>query len=228
MRNVPSLFALCGILTFLLALSGCGPQQRPASVCRPTTCSTTQADRQQTPLTGEQIKSALTGLPAWPNDQRDFSTREWLQILVFARELQKTDPEIVLKALSEYVRQYCLPYNGPASPVDEWSKVYILLRVIFDVPSEHYDEHKHTLPPVSGGGFMEAYASKREADRVSEVLSKPLLWTKEGPRLLSRQGGYSGAPYRVDYEWSMFHAHYRYRELDGAINSLRSRVGNGP
>lgn len=226
MSKMLRLPALCEIPILLLALSGCRIEQGPAAVCHPTTCPATQADRHEASLTVEQIKTALTDLPAWPAERRDFSPREWLRILVFARDLQKTDPEIVLKALTEYVRQYYLPYDGPASPVEEWSKVYVLLRVIFNVPSESYDERKHTLPPVSGGGFVEAYASKRAADNASELLSKPLLWTAKGPRLLSKRAGYSGAPYRVGYEWSQFQAHYPYRELDAVVELFRSRVEN--
>jgi hypothetical protein len=108
--------------------------------------------------------------------------------------------------------------------VGRWSTVYILLRVLFDVPSERYDERKHALPPITGGGFMIAFRSRRECERLESVVSRPILWTRRGPRLFSSLVGYNGKPYDVDREWFPYREHYRYRDLDGALRTLRSRV----
>jgi hypothetical protein len=204
----------------VVAILGCAASQPSTPV--PEVAPGTQAEHHRSPLTINEINAGLKDLPVWPYAQRDFSPREWLQIVEFASRLQGTDADTVLGVLRNYVH---VGENQDAGKhVGEWSKVYILLRVLFDVPSERYDEHKHSLPPISGGGFMPAYRSRRECERLDSVLSRPILWTKQGPRLFSSLVGYNGKPYNVDYEWSGYRTHYKHRNLDETLKVLRAKV----
>jgi hypothetical protein len=202
------------LLVFIPAVLGCAAAKHPSHA--PTTAPAIH------PLSLDEIKAGLKDLPVWPYELRDFFPGEWLQIVEFARQLQYTNPDTVLTALREYTRA---PHDvAPGNEVAAWSKVYILLRVLFDVPSERYDERKHTLPPITGGGFWPAFRSRRECERYESVLSRPILWTKRGPRLFSNIVGYNGKPYDVDREWLPYQDHYKYRNLDGIVRTLRSRV----
>ncbi len=209
-------------LVCLPAVLGCASGEHAVRV--PTAVPATQPDSQPSSLTMDEIKAGLEDLPVWPYAQRDFTPREWVQIVEFAYRLQHTDPDTVLTALREYTQ---VPgAEAPGNYVGKWSKVYILLRVLFDVPSERYNKHKHALPPITGGGFMPAFRSRRACDRLESVLSRPILWTKRGPRLFSSYVGYNGKPYNVEWEWLQYREHYRYRSLDDALKLLRIGVAD--
>jgi len=208
------------LVVLLPAILGCAASRASAPVL--AAAPPTRTENRQPFLTIDQIRGGLGDLPVWPFAQRDFSPREWLRIVEFAYRLQQTDADTVLAALREYVH---VPNDeDPGKHVGEWSKVYILLRVLFDVPSDRYDKRKHALPLLSGGGFTPAYRSRREYSRLCTVLSRPVLWTEEGPHLFSSLAGYSGPPYDVDYEWSRYQGHYRYRDLEGVLRMLRVRI----
>ena len=175
--------------------------------------------------TASDIKARLGKLPPWPNEVRDFAPGEWLEIVTLAQALQQTAPETVRLAMKEYVDEALTGRPGEREPTAEWSKLFILLRVLFAVPSAPYDGHKSSIGPI-GGGFMFGYeaVSDEEYERLSSLASAPIIWTKQGPRLFACLAGYNGKPYDVDYEWLQYRKHYGYRNLDETLRILRAKV----
>ncbi len=212
-------------LVMLPGASCCVPN--PVSPRARDCVSTRPAETGRT-WTESDIKARLEKLPSWPNEVRDFTPEEWLEIITLAQALQRASPDTVRTAMKEYVDHSLTGHLSQREPTAEWSKLFILLRVLFAVPSAPYDGHKRSIGPI-GGGFMFGYeaVSDEEYQRLSSLASAPILWTKQGPRLFACLAGYNGAPYDVDFEWSRYREHYGYRNLDETLRILRAKVAGG-
>lgn len=171
----------------------------------------------------DEIQRRIERLPEWPHRWRTpiLDEDEWLRIVELAQQLQRQPVDKVRRALVEYISS---TDSIPFAPT-KWSKVFLLLRVMFDLPDEAYDKRKPERPQIAGGGFGSAYRglSAREIKKRGMRLSWPISWRDGIPQLECRLGGYNGSPYDVDAEFSLLLKHYGFRDLHAVAEALRRK-----
>lgn len=144
-----------------------------------------------------RLTQALTKIEPWPATT-NYSAHAWKQLTKAARVLQKTEPELAGSVLSEYLKKYA---GQPAQLAVEHGKVFLLLRMVFDITDEHIESS--------------ASASQRSGSGLDAIQSAawPIRWYDGQPVLVS---GYPSTPlFRqpVADEYNALRYRYKYRDL---------------
>jgi hypothetical protein len=156
------------------------------------------------------IKRAVHALRPWPTPgEPRYSADDWLALLRLAQNLQSVDPDYLAIALDEYVVHYATAFDDESDAISEWSKIVLLLRAMFAIPSDLEEIEGKRRGEICPVGFaIQPYP----ACNVSPlVLSSPLLWGNSPPTLLGARAGYSGGDYRVADEFAYFRKRFGYR-----------------
>lgn len=149
-----------------------------------------------------EVCRLVEALPPW----KSVGEEDWDLYIDTAMVLQWADPSLVRIALNEYVLHFSTSWDPEVSAVDEHSKAFLLLRVMFDLPQTP-DESE----PYGVGAWW--VRMRPGAPDISGTESFPILWTQDGPMLTAGFAGYSGASYDAGREFAYFCNHFKYRTL---------------
>ena len=170
-----------------------------------------------------QMVQMLGRLPSWPVEESKLLTRQdWLRLLRAAEELQQADLRTFREACIEYVRRCRELAAGHPRLIEDESRVFLLLRVMFDLPSELYDPAKHpvTARPIYWFGALYKDLSEEQMEFLGSLLSDPIIWTSEGPEIIGWLAGANGPPYDPAEDLDLLQANYRFRNLRPIIDAL--------
>lgn len=160
------------------------------------------------PLSSEQIAELVRSLPKWPEIEDAYSPEERNRVIRTAVRLQQQDSLTV----EDGMKLFAMESEDSPDCVDEWSKAFVLLRVMFEVPASlpdgFYREIEESGEPP-GTGFASTPTTSPEFESASD----PVMWTGRDFVLTSRMAGFSGPSYRPDIEYRFFAKHLRYRQL---------------
>ncbi len=168
-------------------------------------------------------------LPPWPNECRDFTRVEWRVLLVTAECLQSVDPTVLEIAFKLYIDHFTTSFRVEDDVLGEWSKVFILLRVMFE------EQGPATSQAGPTGEAYDGFLSvKRGA--LGELPGRPgriIQWKDGEPTLNACRVGYTGHPYPAEREFRLFLEQRRKRFLGNSIRILeakpeRPHVGSRP
>ena len=182
-----------------------------------TVCSTRSAG--MTPI---EVMRLIHGLPPWPRECRDYTQGEWSQLLVAANRLQCVDPAVLEIAFRDYIIHFATSFEAEDGMLGEWSKVFVLLRVMFVEPEDTTGRERSEK---TYGGF----ATVKEGTS-SEPPGRIIEWDNEVPTLNACRLGYGGPPYDAVAEFRTFLQHRRMRSLQSSISSLElsgQQLGQG-
>jgi hypothetical protein len=197
-------------VALLPALAGC---MRPSASGRQDELG----PRNQPALTVQEITVRIDELPSWPRAGvgAKLTTDGWIRLMQLAIQLQRANSATVKEALRAYA--------DPHRRTDDWSKAYLLLRVMFTVPDEPFDPRKHNHPRLPCGGFWVGYP--REEDETKDLsMSMPMVWTRDGPQIRGMLAGYSGPPYDAAKEYTILLENYPFRELQKELTRMSKRI----
>jgi hypothetical protein len=146
-----------------------------------------------------QLLALFDSLEPWTDPGRMDSVA-WSRYIEVARQVQQTDPATVERALSRFVKEAA---RAQVYSDESESKVFLLLRVVFELPSSAPEEQRRSF---------KGWINWPEADESGRVNpSWPIVWEEGGPRLEARYEGSEGRPYAADLEYRYFRENYPYR-----------------
>jgi len=148
-------------------------------------------------------------LDPWPIEA-DYSEKAWRRMFAVAAVLQEVDPDVVERALWEFVRQAdeLPPTSDAEGGVPGWSKVFVLLRVAFDLP-----EAQGPMTSAYRGGWMGVTFEEPHRTVWARDLAWPVRWVGGRPQLAAGLTGYKGPPYMPDAEYRYFREQFEFRKL---------------
>ncbi len=160
------------------------------------------------------------------------SDDKWLLLLRTAQDLQHADSSVLYEAIAEYTN-VVLQQRSLDTPEVMWakpgytenaSKILLVLRLMFDLPSEPYTDSALGRVPVPGG-FQAFYedVSSNEMEFRGSLVSWPIQWTERGPQLVGGLGGDNGPPYEATKDYLLLR-HFRFRELTPTIRQFELRT----
>jgi len=171
-----------------------------------------------------RIVRMIGQLPTWPSKAPRLTKKDWLRFLRAAQELQQADPWVFREACVEYVRRSEEHAEGCGCILEDYSRLFLLLRVMFDVPSEPYDPARHPAagPPIAwlGGAHRNAEMSEEQAQYLGSFISYPIIWTREGPEIIEWLATLNGSLYDPDKDLDMLQANYPFRNVRPIIDVL--------
>ena len=175
----------------------------------------------QPTLTHDGILRRLDTLPSWPTDSPHMNAQQWLALARTAEDMQHADSTTLRESLTDFVKSG----SGPYGELKNASKAVLLLRMMFEIPSEPYDENRHPIY-ARPGGFSGGYdgLSDSEIASLGQLLSWPIRWRSGLPELVASLGGYNGPPYDVGRDLIKLRENYRFRNLGPVIKQLEERV----
>jgi hypothetical protein len=156
-----------------------------------------------------KIIATLDSCPAWTDlEEDDYSGRE--QLLSAMNQLRS---DYDLPSLREAIRAY-VAMKGPEDDLQAFSRLFILNRCLFDVPSSCPTE-----TPIFGSWRGRPY------EGATVNLLWPLSLDKEGGlHLTGKYHGYFGGPYDPLAEFDFFQDHYPVRKK---LNSVAGKDKDG-
>ncbi len=149
---------------------------------------------------------------AWP-EGRLMTEDEWQSVMRVALALQRTDPELVERALIVYmVIETHYPDGG--GRLEAWLKPMLILRVMFDIPEDpwKFDVNKLGLEALPCGGFP--YRMREQDAGSPPTVGLPIAWSENGPRLRALRPRIGGGTrmYQPQREYRSLLSRYPYRE----------------
>ncbi len=146
----------------------------------------------------DQLVERFKALAPW-SPEGDFGEAEWGSYLDAARVVQEADPATVEAALIRF-----LAGAGDEADADE-SKVFILMRVVFDLPEQSSAESRRSF---------KGWSNWPEPDTARQVsLSWPVSWRSGNPSLEAPYAGSMGLPYAASQEYRHLRGNFPYRQL---------------
>jgi predicted heme/steroid binding protein len=159
----------------------------------------------------QTLSTKLKSLPPWRHS-RSFTDSEWRNIIETAKLVQTSTPDDVRAALRGSASMVKLEdYTGD---YEEDSRVFILMRVAFDLP-----ERAPTTDMFSFKGFSRTNSDFTGESRVN--LDWPITWSKGTPELVAQYEGSQGPPYIAVDEYNYLLARFPYRDLTAVAKTLR-------
>lgn len=128
----------------------------------------------------------------------EYSTADWSKAIAIAQIVQRTEPRLIKEALETFGKRTTLPpFSGD---YEEESKVFLLMRVVFDLPQTN-------VPSA----FSRWLSKKGNFDDRS--VSWPVAWSNNQPHLIAGYRGSEG-PYLPSAEFDYFLQHFPMRKLE--------------
>jgi hypothetical protein len=150
-----------------------------------------------------QLQRKVGKMEPW-TASTSYSDAGWKQLIKTAKAFQTADPKIADAALNDYVAKAA---SDPNQLAIEQGKVFLLLRVMFDVPE------------TDGQRVPSALWERRNSDvNPDGTINQawPLVWNGGKPRLVAGRQGSAGSAYSVRNEYSFMRFRYKYRDLSKA------------
>jgi hypothetical protein len=173
-------------------------------------------------MTKAEMVQMIGQLPSWPSKEPRLTRQDWLRLLRAAEELQQADIWTFREACIEYARRSEELSEGKPSVLEDYSRVFLLLRVMFDLPSEPYDPATHPVagPPIDWFGDLYENIPDEQILFLASLLSYPIIWTREGPEIIGWLATMNGPPYDPAKDLDLLQANYRFRNLRPIIDAL--------
>jgi len=144
-----------------------------------------------------KLKRFVRKIEAWPAST-NYSAAGWSHLVGAARAFQKANPKLAEDALAEYLQEYA---NKPSQLPIEQGKVFLLLRVVFDLP----DRVQQTSAAGSGRPDLSADGAANPA--------WPLRWEEGKPRLVAGYANAAVSRKSIRDEYAYLRYRFRYRDL---------------
>ena len=158
---------------------------------------TSSADLSFQAQTQTNLLQLFRSLKPWTSSG-GYASADWSKAIATAQIVQRTDPRLVREALETFGKRTNLPpFNGE---YEEESKVFLLMRVAFDLPQTNE-------PSV----FSRWLSKKGNFDDRS--VSWPVAWSNNQPHLVAAYLGSEG-PYVPSAEFDYFLQHFPMRRLE--------------
>lgn len=192
-------------LVALFLLTGSGPS---CSHCPSPPCEMTRGrHRSAEAVLAERLNCMLAGARAWPSlGQSDYDVRDWCALLRIAHVVQSADPMIAADALDRVVAQSA----GMSDQVDMESKLYLLIRLVFELPTQVSNGPRPIFKIWIGDPASATVGA-------NDNPNWPVEWQSGQPRLIARRAGSAGKPYGARGEYLYFLEKYHFRDLS-AVN----------
>ncbi|NUQ47446.1 MAG: hypothetical protein HUU22_15580 [Phycisphaerae bacterium] len=154
-----------------------------------------------------RLVASLPPIPPANNDE-DIDFNRWTHVIAIARVIQRLEPGEVEYALNRFCIHAETAYEREADGVYEWSKVYLLNRVLFNFNDR--------LPPPADGPatFSTGFTLTHIRGQPScEDLECPIVWNEGRPELGARLLAFNGGPYRGGDEFAFLRRRFGFRKL---------------
>jgi hypothetical protein len=158
--------------------------------------------RAQPALAKYRLKRQFSQIEPW-TASTNYSAGGWKQLVKTAKAVQSASPSLAANALGEYLLRYAAQ---PAQLPVEQAKLFLLLRVVFDLP-----ENGAPGPRASFGGPT-GQRSDLNADGTVN-LDWPLAWNQGRPRLVASCAGFADSAYSAKDEFTTLRYDFRPRDL---------------
>ena len=159
------------------------------------------------------LAGMLLTVDPWTSASTNYSETNWEHLVVIARLIQKSDSESVCRTLRKYQQDQV---THSMDEILNDSKLYLLIRVVFDLPEHDPNERKWSY----FGGWLAArtdYNSDGTRNR-----AWPITWDKGNPRLISGCLGIQGFErYSAVDEFLYFRSKCLFRDLSSLHSKLR-------
>jgi hypothetical protein len=151
----------------------------------------------------KQLIESFDRLSPWTTPE-DFGEREWKDYIKVAQVIQKSEPETVKSALTDFMKK---AINEEYKGYESESKIFLLMRIAFDLPEE---------APEKARFSFKGWENWPEPDDQGYVsLAWPISWGGNLPKLEASYEGSMGQPYRAVEEYQYLLDHFNYRNLTG-------------
>jgi len=149
-----------------------------------------------------KLKRQLTKLEPWTSST-NYSPAGWKQLVETAKSFQKVTPKLASDALNEHLNRYSRKADQLAV---EQGKVFLLLRVIFELP-----ESVSAAQRLTFARWPQARSDTNANGTVN--LSWPLSWQQGKPQLIAGREGSAGPNYSPAEEYAYLRYRFKYRDL---------------
>jgi hypothetical protein len=169
------------------------------------------------------LAQLLSNIDPWCNPHSansTFADENWTRLVNIAVQIQTNRPENVCKFLREY--QSNRRQDSEQVDMDD-SKVYLLMRVVFDLP-----EHAKTNR-VAFGNWVTMRTEINGDGTINHAW--PITWNHGKPKVVSRCFGIQGfGRYDAAAEFNYFRKNYPYRDLGtkGLASRKKTTTPNAP
>jgi hypothetical protein len=162
----------------------------------------TSTSAQAQPASAKTLVALFDRLEPWSHT-KTYSPRGWAFARRVAKTVQTTNPKIVDQALDAFMANAVkATFNGDS---EDESKVYLLMRVVFDLP-----ENAAPSKSFSYKGWDNAGQSIQGG---TANLAWPLKWNGGHPTLVIAYEGSEGIAYGAKAEYGYMLAHFPFRQL---------------
>jgi hypothetical protein len=154
------------------------------------------------PVTAPALVKMFVDLDPWSHTQ-DYSAAAWKKAVRVALVVQKTNPQTVGQALDSFIAlARKQPFNGDS---EFESRVFILMRVVFDLPENAPASQRFSFKGWINGGAM--------VNGATANLAWPIAWTGHAGLLLAHYEGSEGKQYEAKAEYNYMRSHFPFRKL---------------
>jgi hypothetical protein len=191
-------------------LNGC----RSAGVQSRTPEISTATQRQ--PLSRSEIMRLISTTKPYPAvlDCEPYGHDNWSRAISLAYMLQQAPPNVVSLAFRDYVVHTATAYDESTDSMLEWSKIHLLLRVMFELPDDENVERYWEMGWRNGGfGFADLYSLAA----LPLTPATPVQWKNDYPELAGGIANYFGADYRAADEYEFFLQRFPFRDLKNLV-----------
>jgi hypothetical protein len=188
-----------------------------AILCLASGCYTARSTS-STGLDPSKLAALLAQVDPWPGTQTNYSADSWTRLILAAEVVQDSRPQDVETAFYDYQLEGCIDGEFQVCPyrkTEEDTKLFLLLRVVFDIPeavSNHGQQVTFFGPWV--GRWMPPNG-EISSDGHTINLCWPLKWQSGYPVLVSGWKAIQGvdARYNAKTEYRFLRHRYRMRDL---------------
>lgn len=181
-----------------VACSGCNKRAEHIAA----TCSSLRPVAQDPATQRQAIIDSIAHITPWSGID-DYGSEDWASLRRSAILVQESDPAVVEQAIRAF-RAQCFERTSDV-PVDCDSQVFLLLRMVFDLPED---------APVHERAIFIGWMNWPEVDETDSVnLAWPLSWASGAPSFVASQFGAMGAPYAAVEEYRHMLEHYGFRRV---------------
>jgi len=149
-----------------------------------------------------KLKRQVRKIEPWTSST-NYSVAGWTQLVRTAKAFQNVTPGLAGETLNEHLKVYA---GKPDQLSTEQGKVFLLLRVIFELPENASSGQRLTF-----AGWARGRSDLNPDGTVN--LSWPLSWSQGKPRLVSGCEGTAGSNYSVADEYVFLRYKFNYRKL---------------
>ena len=157
---------------------------------------------EQTVYTKWKLKRQIQKIEPW-TASTNYSTGGWEQLVKTAKAFQNTTPKVAADTLNDYLRRYA---RNPNQLPAEQGKVFLLLRIVFELPASAPVGQRLTFASWTRG--------RSDLNKDGTInLSWPLSWDQGKPRLVAGCEGTAGSGYSAGDEFASLRYKFKYRDL---------------